>query len=574
MDRRLRVLAIVLPVAFVLVLEIVRYLVEGNDWADVKGFLRDYRPVYLGATVLAIIAFATVMFRLIDRAQRQVVRQNRQLAATNAVSNAIQGEIGVDRITEVALESVLRASGAARASVTVFSGSGLAETVVTRSGPVPPGSGPGTPTPGRDAPPSIDLPLAAGAVALGRLQLWLAPGVGPEEGLTLDTLRTIAQQLASAVQLAQLIDDLNRRKNEGHAFYDVLLQISNHAAPDGILDAVARHARERLGADAAVISLEEEAARAVQFAGQPEDAEVFVDGSAFVSSGLDAAGQDECAVTVSVPIRGPVETLGTLWLGRRSGEEFTERDGGFLATVSGLAGIAITSAQTQESGRQRAVLAERDRIAREMHDSLAQVLGAIHLRLRALAGHQDVRATRFIASELIALADVSQEAYQDVREAILGLRDSSRTERGLEDNLRAYLTKYTQQCGIATTFVSTFETPLTLSPRCEVHLIRVVQEALTNIRKHSGASAATVTISGDATQTRFVIEDDGHGFDLSDSVERDGFGLFTMRERMGLLNGTLAIDSAPGRGTRVVATVPERSHRRPTLAEPSEVTHA
>ena len=153
---------------------------------------------------------------------------------------------------------------------------------------------------------------------------------------------------------------------------------------------------------------------------------------------------------MTVPIRGPIGMLGELWIGRRSDAPFTERDRAFLVTLSGLAAIAITSAQMRENGRQRAVLAERERIAREMHDSLAQVLGVTHLRLRALDSREEVSGSPEIAVELAELADICEEAYQDVRESILGLRDSSKTERGLLDNLRAYLAKYSQQCKIET----------------------------------------------------------------------------------------------------------------------------
>jgi signal transduction histidine kinase len=275
---------------------------------------------------------------------------------------------------------------------------------------------------------------------------------------------------------------------------------------------------------------------------------------------------------MSVPIRGPVGMLGELWIGRRSDDLFTERDRAFLVTLSGLAGIAITSAQMRENGRQRAVLAERERIAREMHDSLAQVLGVTHLRLRALDAREEVSSRPEIAAEVAELADICEDAYQDVREAILGLRDSSKTERGLQDNLRAYLAKYSQQCKIATSLENDLDHKLALSPRCEVHMIRVIQEALTNIRKHSGAKSAVVRITESDSTTTFVVEDDGHGFAMDGSpFDRDGFGLFTMRERMALLNGTLTIDSAPGRGTRVIADVPERSHPRPA---PVEVTNA
>jgi two-component system nitrate/nitrite sensor histidine kinase NarX len=586
-DRRLKVMSVLLPVGFILALEFVHYTVEARD-GRIDGFWDGYRLIFIAVTVASIVAFGLVMFRFIDRAQRQVVRQNRELAATNALSSAVQGEVGVDRIIDVALESMLTTSGATQASVTIFTtedrspnGAGVTRRQVAALGsavlvPNDPGGGEA---------PIIDFPLSTGTVTVGRMQLWLPVGAGAGDRLASGTLQNIGHQLANAIQLAQLVADLQRRKHEGHAFYDVLVQISNQNPPPEILSAVVQHARDMMASDEAVLSLDEDASRSVQFAGTLEGTATFADGTACITSEVgprhNAHGQGEvCPVRsspdwtadMSVPIRGPIGTLGELWIGRRSNILFTERDRAFLVTLSGLAAIAITSAQMRENGRQQAVLAERGRIAREMHDSLAQVLGVTHLRLRALDACEEVRDNPEIATELAELAGICQEAYQDVRESILGLRGSSRTERGLLDNLRAYLTKYSQQCDIATSLDSDLDHVLALSPRCEVQVIRVIQEALTNVRKHSGATSAIVRITESDSATTFVVEDNGHGFDPGDSlIDRDRFGLYTMRERMDLLGGSLAVDSAPGRGTRVIADVPERSHPRPV---PIEVKNA
>jgi nitrate/nitrite-specific signal transduction histidine kinase len=585
-DNRLKVLSVFLPAGFLVALELVRYSVGGGD--DFWDHL-----IFLLVTIVSIVAFALVMFRFIDRAQRQVVRQNRELAATNALSSAVQGEVGADRIIDVALQSVLTTSGATQASVTIFTtedrspdGAG-----VTRRQFAARGAAVLVPTdPGGGEAPIIDFPLSTGTVTVGRMQLWLPVGAGAGDRLASGTLQNIGHQLASAIQLAQLVADLQRRKYEGHAFYDVLLQISNQSPPPEVLSAVVKHARDMMSSDEAVLSLDEDASRSVQFAGTLEGNTAFADGTACITAEVgprhnahgpdemhNAHGPDEiCPVrsspdwiaTMAVPIRGPIGTLGELWIGRRSNISFTERDRGFLVTLSGLAAIAITSAQMRENGRQRAVLDERGRIAREMHDSLAQVLGVTHLRLRALDAREEVRDSTEIATELAELADICQEAYRDVRESILGLRGSNRTERGLLDNLRAYLAKYSQQCEIATSLDGDLDHALALSPRCEVQVIRVIQEALTNVRKHSGATSAIVRVTESDSTTTFVVEDNGHGFDPGESlIDRDRFGLYTMRERMDLLNGSLTVDSAPGRGTRVIAVVPERSHPRPVHNE-------
>ncbi len=94
-----------------------------------------------------------------------------------------------------------------------------------------------------------------------------------------------------------------------------------------------------------------------------------------------------------------------------------------------------------------------------------------------------------------------------------------------------------------------------------MHVIRIVQESLTNVRKHARARSVLVSIRGSETSTSFVVEDDGVGFDLASTVgSQDGYGLFTMRDRAALIGGTVQIDSTPGRGTTVTASVPERPH--------------
>lgn len=579
-DRRLKVISVLLPVAFLIGLEVVRYVVEGKD-QPLESFWDGFRLSIVAITVVSIVAFALLMFRLIDRAQLQLVRQNRELAATNAVSSAVQGEVGVDRIIDVVLESVLTTSGAAEASVTIFCADDRSpdgERVTRRQLADRAAMAPGDP---QAAAPTIAFPLSTGTVTVGRMRLRLPVGAGANDCLASGTLQNIGHQLASAVQRAQLVDDLQRRKHQGHAFYDVLLQISNQNAPPDILAAVVGHARDLMESDEAVLSLNEGASQSVQFAETLEGTASLTDGTACITSeGVSRHAAHlfdaPCPVrscpdwlaTLAVPIRGPIGMLGELWIGRRSEVLFTERDRAFLVTLSGLAAVAITSAQVRENGRQHAILAERARIAREMHDSLAQVLGVTHLRLRALDTHEEVRNNRALAVELAELADINQEAYQDVRESILGLRGSDRTERGLLDNLRAYLARYSQQCDIATSLESSLDHELALSPRCEVQVIRVIQEALTNVRKHSGARTAIVSVTESSTATTFVVQDDGHGWDSGyPRFDGDGFGLCTMRERMALLNGSLTIDSGPGRGTRILAEVPERSRPRPATVE-------
>ena len=580
--RRLKWIGVGLPLVFVVAIESFRFLVVQNEPLH-----RAEHVAIAAITVLAVVAFALLMFYLIERAQRHIVRQNRELAAVNAVSTAVQGEMSVEHIIDSALRSVIDSTGAIEASVTIFPGEGAAagdhgmerKLVVAEHPPEWMEMEDGVPH-------LIDIPLTTGTTVVGRMRLHLATEATEPDLLASATLHNIGHQLACSIQIGQLVADLQRRQREGHGLYDVLLQISNQNALADILGAVVRHARDLLASDAGAMCLNETTSRAVQLDSSVAGMTSLGDGTVCIAP--DAGrfhnlhlrdlvcplrSSSEIRASLEVPVRSPDGPLGDLWVGRTSDLPYSERDRSFLATLGDLASIAVTSARMLENERQGAILAERERIAREMHDSLAQILGATHLRLRALGSRTEISAAPPIAAEIGDLADLTHEAYRDVREAILGLRESSRVDRGFLESLEAYLEKYSRQSGVKATLETILDHEPTLSPRSEVQIIRVIQEALTNVRKHARATLAFVKITNDAESTTICIEDDGRGFDLAGTLlDRDaGFGLHTMRERMELIGGTLSIDSAPGRGTRVIARVPGAPH---AAALPAEVNGA
>ena len=434
-----------------------------------------------------------------------------------------------------------------------------------------------------DVPHLIDIPLSTGTSVVGRMRLHMPAGAGEPNLLASATLQNIGHQLACSIQIGQLVADLNRRKKEGHGLYDILLRISNQEALADTLAAVVSHARALVDGDDAAICLTEPTARSVQLSGSLAGMTVVGGGAVCISSDparfADLSGHPltrpagataETPVGVEIPIPSRDGILGDLWVGRSGDVPYTERDRRFLMTLAGLASIAITSARMRENERQAAIVAERERIAREMHDSLAQILGVTHLRLRAVGGWPEVERAPRVATELLDLADLTEEAYRDVREAILGLRESSRVDRGLVESLRAYLEKYSHQSGIGARLESTLDVEPSLPPRSEIQVIRVIQEALTNVRKHSGAGSAVVRLSNGGDAVTIVVEDDGRGFDLTGTLlGRDGYGLHTMRERMELIGGTLLIDSAPGAGTRVIASIPSVVGQAPAEEVPT-----
>jgi signal transduction histidine kinase len=166
-------------------------------------------------------------------------------------------------------------------------------------------------------------------------------------------------------------------------------------------------------------------------------------------------------------------------------------------------------------------------------------------------------------AELERLHGVADEIYEDIGESITGLRTNV-TERGLGRALQDYVDQFEERHQIRTS-LQTDDAADQLSPLAALQLFRFIQEALTNVRKHAGAREATVTLVSDRSgQLKVVIADDGQGF--IPGPQRNGkarpLGLTSMRERVEALGGTFRVNSQPGSGTRVTATIPIPRTRR------------
>jgi nitrate/nitrite-specific signal transduction histidine kinase len=201
---------------------------------------------------------------------------------------------------------------------------------------------------------------------------------------------------------------------------------------------------------------------------------------------------------------------------------------------------------------------ERGRIAREMHDSLAQILGYLNLEIQALEVlHQQGNGPALVKEFQKMRAEV-QAAHADVRENILSLRTTLANEKGLIAAVEEYLKEFSYQTGIKTHFANAAPPEFVLSALAEIQLVCIMQEALSNVRKHAQAHQVRVTLdvvkgeAGLALEMR--IQDDGVGFTASEQTRH--FGLATMQERARGVDGQLQILSTPGGGAQVICRLP------------------
>jgi PAS domain S-box-containing protein len=213
--------------------------------------------------------------------------------------------------------------------------------------------------------------------------------------------------------------------------------------------------------------------------------------------------------------------------------------------------------QLQEQIQNMAIQVERERLGRELHDGLGQVLGFIGLKaemITEMLRQQKIEQAQHTVAEL---SQIAQTAYADMREAILGLRSTVTTDVGLEPTLREYLHRYQREWNIPTELVIAENTPTRFSPSAEIQLLRIIQEALTNVRRHSHAERAWVRFETENDGVVVTIEDHGRGFDTRQPTP-DHIGLQTMRERAEALGGQLEIASTPGTGTQIRVHLPRQ----------------
>jgi signal transduction histidine kinase len=209
---------------------------------------------------------------------------------------------------------------------------------------------------------------------------------------------------------------------------------------------------------------------------------------------------------------------------------------------------------------------EQRRIARELHDQVGQTVTGLSLGLKGLERMVErERAGRGVRDQVRWLQALTKEIGRDIHRAASDLRPTALDDLGLHRALLAYASSWSQRCSV-TIDVQTVGSDARLPAEVETAAYRAVQEALTNVLKHAAARNVSVVLERKADQLRVIVEDDGRGFDpeaapAAEWVDEDGrvrhrIGLSGIRERLGLVGGTMALESAPGAGTALFVRIP------------------
>ncbi|MDW8254916.1 MAG: histidine kinase [Chloroflexota bacterium] len=406
-------------------------------------------------------------------------------------------------------------------------------------------------------PPLGDDEVGALAAAINQLADSLAEGRARLEASAarLVTVNEAAAAVTSTLQLDELVSTILDRLTRVVAVQRAAVFLNRD---DGPVRLASRHWTDADDAlfSALVASAASPLARGVVALPADHSAKVGV-----------LAASDRTFVAQPLIVRG--QHVGFLALAAPPDAPFDDDDCRAIALFGAHVAAAIHNARLYEASKQAGVTEERSRLAREIHDTLAQGLSAIILHLEAAdalldrAGDGPSDQAR---QHVRRAGELARANLDEARRSLLDLRAAPLEGLDLPSALQQLAQTTAQETGIPIRFEA--EGAFDRYPaRVEAGLYRIAQEALANAVRHAAPSAVTIRLVAEGPMLHLTVADDGRGFD-PDAVRATGgggFGITGMRERAALLGGTLAVESRPHAGTRILVTVPSGL---PTLARP------
>jgi two-component system, NarL family, sensor histidine kinase DevS len=432
----------------------------------------------------------------------------------------------------------------------------------------------------------LGVPVMMRGVAYGNLYLTEKRNGESFTAVDEELVALLAAQAAVAIENARLYESATRWSRQLESLHEIVRSMVGEIELDRLLQLVCLRVRELIDARVAFVALAGPDEGDLEIAAidsvESEDRSLLGHRlsrdlskagrvlqrrqSARVDSLIDDpdVAQDEARALrartgIYVPLVAGGVALGVIAVHDKLGSDarFSDGDLRLVEIFGARAAVAVSLSERVARDTVRRVVdaqeTERRRLALELHDETGQALTSI------LLGVSSIRAARSDEEAERAEADVRGlvvQALQDVRALAVELRPAALDDFGLVPAIERLGETFAERSGIETVVQGTLEQRL--SPEVETTIYRVVQEALTNIVKHSGAEHVSIVISNRDGGVAATIDDDGRGFE-SDDVRADALGLLGMRERLALVDGTLEVESSTGSGTTIAAQVPARA---------------
>lgn len=428
------------------------------------------------------------------------------------------------------------------------------------------------------------LAIVAEAIRGGNLDIEVATPTGRDEVASLGgAMAAMTRNLRQSRQeLEQSLAQTKRRNRELMAVNRVTAVISRSLDLHTVLQAALHELMDVAEVEYGSLFLADSAGELAQVAVQSQDgrakppiafvglgglrviSEIAQQGQVRVVESHTEAGLDTMQFYISVPLKSKGKVLGVANLVSQKPGQVTEADRELYTVIGNQIGIAIENAQLYAQAQQLASLEERNRLARDLHDSVTQTVFSVSLAAEAARAMYIKRPDK-VEAQLERVQNLARGALTEMRSLIFQLRPAALEEQGLAVAIQKHLDALQSREQIKIEFeqVGTGR----LSHEHEQTLYRIAQEATNNIVKHAHATAAHLKLTIGETLATLTIEDNGTGFDLADAAwrnqERKSLGMTSMRERAELAGGQLTVESAPERGTIVTVAIPLKLLPRP-----------
>jgi two-component system nitrate/nitrite sensor histidine kinase NarX len=383
-------------------------------------------------------------------------------------------------------------------------------------------------------------------------------------------------------RVAEKTRSVEERNRELALLYEITAYLGEHTTVEAVCNGVLVKLRHQLGAPAGVVRLFEAATSTLDIAVNHNMPDQFITAearlpvgaclcsevarhgssiaqdliqSAPVMMSMQCCKQAGYAAMTAIPIRSKKHAIGVLNLFFRDQRIISPHEIRLLEAIGQHLGVTIDNLRLVVREKEMAVSEERNLLAQELHDSIAQSLAFLNIQAQMLQESLRNGHANEADEELARIREGIQESYDDVRELLVHFRIKVDHAK-LDDAIRNTLEKFEGQTGIRTVLnvQSDLQTPPATSL---IQMLHILQEALSNVRKHAKASSVTVDLRG-GTDLMISVRDDGRGFEPEKVIEQSGscVGIGIMRERAHRIGARLEVASAPGFGACVTLTLP------------------
>jgi signal transduction histidine kinase/DNA-binding response OmpR family regulator len=485
-------------------------------------------------------------------------------------SQRLAGAFDLDDAATITLDAAMVLSGAKRAALwlvedlsnqlTLFKASGFAPDQERHLKP-PAFVSPSDDIHARDrqSPDLLWLPIMRGDRKFGLVEMHLPPGKSLRAD-RLGVLRTVAHTAAAVIESHRL------RARESIAFREIDATLRGESNLQLVLERLMRQIAEACGAqNGAIFIRQADGASNVWIelgSGAPAQVaqEAIAANHAILHSLPDEAAQGMGSI-IAAPLTVGTRVEGAIVLTHRDPRMFGQRHLNLLSVLSSSAALIVRNAQLYAWSEEKVISEERARIAREIHDGLAQDINFLLMRVQTLQTAHQLGKPIDLAKELEQLNQTLRRDVREVRQTIFALRPVEIETLGFVPALEKFVTDFGNANDLQI-HMQVRGDGAWLAPKLQSALYRLVQEALNNVRKHARAANVWVDLEFRAEVVSLIVRDDGAGFDMIKALDaargRGSVGILQMRERTERAGGEFAIETAEGKGTTIRVELPVR----------------